>query len=262
MDKSELPIVERRGAVMWITLNRPQLRNALNAAILDALRDAVTEANESENVRCVVVTGAGDKAFSAGADLRPGIVGSPLDHDPVRPGHPGSRCFKLIATCDVPVVARVNGDAMAGGAALVAACDMAVAVDHARIGTPEVKIGIFPLHVVPYMMDVVPRKKLMEMTLTGEPFSAAEALAIGLVNYVVPATELDAKIDWLVGRIIDKSPTGIRLGKHHMNAMRNMSLDERVDLAEIGFPALVGSEDCREGLAAFNEKRAPKWTGR
>lgn len=262
MDESELPIVERRGAVQWITLNRPRLRNALNAMVIDRIGSAIAEADADDRVRAVVLTGAGDKAFSAGADLRPDADGSPFDSDPEKPDHPATRLFRTVSRARVPIVARVNGDAMAGGVALLSACDLAVAADHARIATPEVKIGIFPLLVLPYLMPTVPRKRLMEMTLTGEPLTAEEAREAGLVNYVVPAAELDAKLDWLLGRLIDKSPTGIGLGKYYLNAMADMSFHQRLDFADTAFPDLTATEDCVEGLAAFNEKRKPVWPGR
>ena len=159
-------------------------------------------------------------------------------------------------------VARVNGAAMAGGLGLVCACDFAIAGDQVRFGVPETRIGLFPMMILPYMMRVIPRRKLMEMCITGELINAEEALAIGILNYVVPAAELDAKLDWLLGRICDKSPTAIRIGKQVFHAIEDMTLDQSFELTQVMLPVMAMSEDAKEGFAAFNQKRSPNWTGK
>jgi enoyl-CoA hydratase/carnithine racemase len=139
---------------------------------------------------------------------------------------------------------------------------MAVAADDIRIGTPEAKVGVTPMMILPYMLRVLPPRRLQEMCVTAEQFSAADALAWGVVNYVVPRKELDGKVEWLLGRILDKSPTAIRLGKQAFNAMRDMDLRGALEYAQAMVPAMSSTQDAREGMAAFQEKRAPKWTGR
>ena len=262
MDKSELPIIERRGPALWITFNRPEKRNALNKEIFEVLYDTVAAADRDPAVRVVVITGKGDKAFSAGADLRPDTVGSPFDFDYANPEHFATRFNRLLETTRVPIVARVNGAAYAGGLALVSACDLAVAVDTAKFCAPEASLGFFPVHVLPYLIRNVPRKVLIQMAMTAEPIGAEDARLYGLGNWVVPAAELDAKVNWLVDRLARNSPAGIGTGKQIHRAMAQMHFDEALAYADTSFAYITQTEDVREGLAAFNEKRPPRFTGR
>jgi enoyl-CoA hydratase/carnithine racemase len=255
-------LAERRGAVQWITLNRPDKRNALNEEVVRAIDAAVGTAVASDDCRAIVLTGAGDQAFCAGADLQKNAQGGAFDADFAHPRHYIVDLFKRIQDCPLPIVARVNGHAMAGGFGLLCACDMAVAADDIRIGTPEAKVGVTPMMILPWMIRVLPARKLQEMCVTAEAFSAADALAWGVVNYAVPRAELDAKVDWLLGRILDKSPTAIRLGKQAFSAMRDMSLRESLEYASVMVPVMSSTSDVREGMAAFQEKRPPQWSGR
>ncbi len=259
---SEVVLSAREGAVMRLTINRPERRNALNEEVCRALAAGVDAAEADPAVRVVVITGAGDKAFCAGGDLKPGADGTPFTIDPARPRHYVIDLFRRLEACTRPVVARVNGHALAGGLGLVCACDMAVGVEHASLGVPETRVGLFPMMILSYMMRIVPRRKLFEMTITGEPFSAAEALELGILNYAVPAAELDERVDWLVARIVDKSPTGIRLGKQAFRAIEDMPLDKAFEYTQLMLPIMAMTEDAREGFAAFNEKRDPVWRGR
>jgi len=259
---SEVVLSAREGAVMRLTINRPERRNALNEEVCRALAAGIDAAEADADVRVVVITGAGDKAFCAGGDLKPGADGTPFTIDPARPRHYVIDLFRRLEACTRPVVARVNGHALAGGLGLVCACDMAVAVEHASLGVPETRVGLFPMMILSYMMRIVPRRKLFEMTITGEPFSAAEALELGILNYAVPAAELDERVAWLVARIIDKSPTGIRLGKQAFRAIEDMPLDKAFEYTQLMLPIMAMTEDAREGFAAFNEKRDPVWRGR
>ena len=247
---------------MRLTINRPERRNALNEEVCRALAAGVDAAEADPAVRVVVITGAGDKAFCAGGDLKPGADGTPFTIDPARPRHYVIDLFRRLEACTRPVVARVNGHALAGGLGLVCACDMAVGVEQASLGVPETRVGLFPMMILSYMMRIVPRRKLFEMTITGEPFSAAEALELGILNYAVPAAELDERVDWLVARIVDKSPTGIRLGKQAFRAIEDMPLDKAFEYTQLMLPIMAMTEDAREGFAAFNEKRDPVWRGR
>ncbi|MEQ9122435.1 MAG: enoyl-CoA hydratase-related protein, partial [Alphaproteobacteria bacterium] len=169
--------------------------------------------------------------------------------------------FRLVERCPVPLVARVNGHAVAGGLGLVALCDMAVAVSTAKFGAPETRIGVWPMMIMTHLMRVVPKRKLLELMVTGEPISAEEALAVGLLNHVVPPEELDAKTDWLVERILKSSPAAIRRGLYVYRAMQDMTMHQALVLAESNGGLMGTSEDAREGIASFNEKRAPEWPG-
>jgi enoyl-CoA hydratase/carnithine racemase len=151
---------------------------------------------------------------------------------------------------------------MAGGVGLAAMGDFAIAADHAQFGLPEVKIGLFPMQVLSLLQTLVPPRIVREWAITGEPFTAQEAQLAGLVNHIVPAAELDAKVQWLVDRIADKSPTAIRRGKAAMRAIASMSFDEAIAHTEAQIGLLTLTEDAKEGLAAFNDKRRPAWTGR
>lgn len=250
---------ERRGHALWITINRPDKRNAINAAVVERLIEGYRLAEADPDVRAIVLTGAGDKAFCAGADLQPG---KSFAFDAARPNVPYADLLRLAQNTTKPAIARVNGACMAGGMGLLCMVDMAVAADNAQFGLPEVKVGVFPMQVLSLLQMLVPRRLVHEWCLTGEPFDAAAALSAGLVNHVVPAAELDAKVDWLVNRVIDKSPTAIRRGKYAMRAIAAMSFDEAIAYTESQIALLAMTEDAKEGLAAFAEKRKPVWTGR
>ena len=146
-----------------------------------------------------------------------------------------------------PSIARVNGTCMAGGMGLLCMTDMAVAADHVQFGLPEVKVGVFPMQVMSLLQDIAPRRLINEWALTGEPFDAAAARDAGLLNYVVPGAELDAKVEWLVKRLTDKSPTAIRRGKYAMRAIASMSFDESIAYTESQIALLAMTEDAKEG---------------
>ncbi len=259
MDEANAVLHERRGHALWITIDRAERRNAINEHVIAGIRAGIDAAHADPAVRAIVLTGAGDKAFCAGADLKPGRS---FERDHSRPTGDYADLLRQVKRSTLPLVARVNGACMAGGMGLLAMCDMAVAGDHVRFGLPEVKVGIFPMQVLSVLKDRVPAAKLNEWCLTGEPFDAAEALAAGLVNYAAPAAELDAKLQWLLDRVTDKSPTAIRRGKFAMNAVASMNFEQAIAYTESQIATLTMTEDAAEGRAAFNEKRAPNWTGR
>jgi enoyl-CoA hydratase/carnithine racemase len=252
-------LLEPRGAAFWITINRPDKRNALHQGVIDGIREGLRRAHARAEVRVIVVTGAGDKAFCAGGDLRPG-QGFAFDFS--RPRLDYGELLREAQDASLPIIARINGACMAGGVGLAAMGDFAIAADHAQFGLPEVKIGLFPMQVLSLLQTLVPPRTVREWAITGEPFSAQEAQLAGLVNHIVPAAELDAKVQWLVDRVADKSPTAIRRGKAAMRAIASMSFDEAIAHTEAQIGLLTLTEDAKEGLAAFNDKRRPAWTGR
>ncbi|MFN3738764.1 enoyl-CoA hydratase/isomerase family protein [Hydrogenophaga sp.] len=257
-DEQEV-LLERRGQAFWITINRPEKRNAIHGGVVAAMREGIRQAHADPEVRAIVLTGAGDKAFCAGGDLQPG-KGFAFDFS--RPSVDYADLLRDAQNATLPIIARVNGTCMAGGMGLLCMADMAVVADHALFGLPEVKVGVFPMQVLSLLQNLVPRRLVREWALTGEPIGAQEALDAGLVNYVVPTAELDAKTDWLLSRLVDKSPTAIRRGKYAMRAIEAMSFDQAIAYTESQIALLAMTEDAKEGLAAFNERRKPVWTGR
>ncbi len=260
MSNSDLIQYERKGAVAWVTINRPEVRNAINTQVMNGLYAAIERAEADADVRAIVLTGAGDRAFCAGGDLQPSTQQFVRDFS--RMDLPLARLITKATQCTLPIIARVNGHVMAGGVGLLGMVDMAVAVDSARVGLPEVKIGMFPLQVDALLQRLIPRRKMVEMSLTGEPITAQEALSIGLFNHIVPAAELDAKVDWLLSRLLDKSPTAVRLGKQSMEAIADMTLHQSLTFMAQQLGTMALTQDSKEGLAAFAEKRQPVWTNR
>jgi len=253
-------LIETHGAVQWITINREARRNAMNDAVTDAIAAGLAAATADPGIRAVVLTGAGDRAFCAGADLSAGSGSFQYGYSKV--GLSFVKLMKQARDLTLPLIARVNGHAMAGGMGMIGMCDMAIGVDTARFGMPEVKIGIFPMQIMAVLQRLIPSRKLYEMALTGEPITAAEALDIGLLNYVMPPGELDAKLDWLLARLLDKSPTAIRRGKYAMRVTEQLNFDQAAVFMEAQIGTLALTEDAAEGRAAFIEKRAPAWPGR
>ena len=236
------------------------MRNALNDDVLNKLTAGIEGARQASDLRAIVLTGAGRRAFCAGGDLKPGSKTFGFDHSV--PTTSLGNLLRAANGCDLPLIARVNGHCMAGGIGLLAMCDMAVASDQALFGLPEVKIGMFPMQVSALLQNMISPRKFAELCLTGEPVDAQEALSIGLINYITPYDALDAKVEWLLGRVVNKSPTAIRRGKHALRATRNMTTEQAIAFMESQLATLSLTEDSREGIASFNEKRPPDWTGR
>ncbi|CAN5115860.1 enoyl-CoA hydratase/isomerase family protein [soil metagenome] len=257
---SDAPVLhDKRGHAFWITINRPDKRNALNASVIAGIVDGYRRAYEDNDVRVIVLTGAGTKAFCAGADLQPGAG---FAFDLSQPNLAYADMLRMAQNATKPTIARVNGVCMAGGIGLLCMTDMAVASDDIVFGLPEVKVGVFPMQVLSLLQAIAPPRLVREWCFTGEPFTASEAKDAGLLNHVVPAAELDAKVEWLVARLIDKSPTAIRRGKYAMRALASMSFDQGIAYTESQIAVLAMTQDAKEGLAAFAEKRKPVWTGK
>lgn len=256
-DSPQELLEERRGPVTWLTINREARRNAMSPGVLTSLGQALVRANEDRSVRAVVVTGAGDRAFCAGADLQ---TGTSFKFDYSEPHAGFANLFRIARQCTVPLIARVNGACMAGGMGVMAMCDMVVATPKAIFGLPEVKVGLFPAQVLSVLDKLLPRRILSEMCITGEPITAAQALEYGLINHV--REDLDAGVDWLLGRVLDKSPAAIRRGLYTMKNTETMAFEESMSFTESQIALFALTEDAVEGQLAFREKRKPNWTGR
>jgi len=252
---SELRI-ERREAVLWLVIQREERRNAMSHAVLARMGQALDEAQADRSLRAIVVTGAGNKAFCAGADLQSAQA---FTTDYSEPYAPLALLLRRARASTVPLIARVNGACMAGGMGLLAMCDLAVASSHAVFGLPEVKVGVFPAQVLSVLQHLVPRRKLAEMCLTGEPLTATQALEYGLVNYV--DDDVDARLDWLLQRLLDKSPAAIRRGLYTMKKIESMAFEESVAFTESQIALFTLTDDAREGQQAFQQKRKPRWKG-
>ncbi len=255
-------ITENRGAVRWLTINRPQQMNQVTWDLFPLMIAAINDAQQDPLVRAIVLTGAGEKFFCGGGDLASDEERSHRGLAPDWLNHPITRVFDAIERCALPIVARVNGHALAPGLSLLSMVDLAIATDRAMFGIPEAKVGLANTLGLAYLQRLVPRRKLLELMLTAEPVNAQEALALGLVNYVVPAAELDTKLDWLLARLIDKSPEATRRGKHAFKAMQDMTLQQALAYGNAAVGNILLTEDFRAGIRAFNEKQAPAWPPR
>jgi enoyl-CoA hydratase/carnithine racemase len=248
---------EQRDSVLWLTINREERRNAISPGVLKGLGEAIAGASQDRSIRAVVITGAGERAFCAGADLQ---SGTSFKFDYSEPHAGFANLFRIARQCTVPLIARVNGACMAGGMGIMGMCDMVVASPKAIFGLPEVKIGLFPAQVLSVLDKLLPRRVLAEMCITGEPISAAQALEYGLVNHV--RDDLDAGVDWLLGRLLDKSPAAIRRGLYTMKKIEMMAFEESMSFTESQIALFALTEDAVEGQLAFREKRKPNWTGK
>jgi len=248
---------ERRGAALWVWIDREERRNALNPAVISGIAEAVTRAQADASIRAIVLTGVGERAFCAGADLSVGT--STFQAAPDEPTTDFGRLARLVRTCGVPIIARVNGACVAGGMGLMALCDIAIAADHARFGLPEVKIGVFPMQVQVFLRGMIGTRHLNELCLTGELITAARAAEIGLINRVAAPGELDSAVAALLKTLTAASPTAVKRGKQVIFAMEMMAFPEAMAFAEAQIALASRSSDAEEGLAAFNAKRPPKW---
>lgn len=245
--------------VCRITLNRPRRKNAMGPQMVNELLYALDDAKDDGDVRVIVITGAGD-AFCAGGDLKQMSGGG--DGPKLEPK--GGYADLLLRFLDLgkPTVARVNGVAMGGGLGLVAGCDFAIACESAVLGTPEVKRGLFPMMIMAFLMRVVSQRRLLEMMLLGDKMSAADAASIELVNRTVPDDQLDAEVDALAAKLASRSPTAMRMGLAAFHHQADLRLAESLPYLEQQLFAILGTDDAREGLSAFFEKRKPVWTRR
>jgi enoyl-CoA hydratase/carnithine racemase len=257
----ETVLYEKDGPVARVTINRPDKRNALNVTVMSELREAVALARADDAVRVVVLTGAGDKAFSAGGDLG----GFSAQQSKVEQHHLRGTLADLLedmTRLGKPVIARVNGHALAGGFGLLCGCDLAVATDTAEFGMPEINMGLWPFIITAVVSRRLPRTKALELMMTGERITAAEAERWGIVNQVVAASDLDKAVDELAAKLGSKSPAIMRLGKDSFYAAQDMGFREALDYLHGQLAICLETEDTIEGVTAFLQKRDPQWKGR
>ncbi len=245
-----------------ITLNNPERRNAIGPEMVNELRWALSDAENNDAVRVVVITGAG-KAFCAGGDFAAIIAGE----DGALPQFAeGSTDYAnlLPALCSFgkPIVAKVNGHAMGGGLGMVAASTFALASNTAQLGTPEVDVGLFPMMIMAVLTRLVPRRRLVQMMLLGERIDANEAQSLGLLNSVHAPEELDAKVNELATTLSKKAPLAIKHGLDALYQQDTKRLEEALPLLREKLGVLLSTDDAREGLTAFMQKRTPEWKGR
>jgi enoyl-CoA hydratase/carnithine racemase len=248
---------ERRGQSLWIWIDREERRNAINKRVISGIEKAVTEAQQDPVLRGIVLTGAGRKAFCAGADLGGGTEIFTLGLD--EPMTDFGKLARVVRNIGIPIIGRINGDCVAGGMGLMSLCDLVVVADHARFGLPEAKVGVFPMQVLVFLRGMIGARHINELCLTGELISATRAREIGIANYVVPFEELDARVDALMSKIGEMSPVALRRGKYAIAAMESMAFAEAMAFAETLISVTSLTNDAAEGIAAFNERRPPKW---
>jgi enoyl-CoA hydratase len=254
-------LYEVEDGVATLTLNRPEQRNALNGELLAALVEAMKRARGDDEVRAVVLTGAGEKVFCAGADLGGFAADVPLVQK-----HFASdlflEYFRLMPRLGKPSLCAANGHVLAGGMGLALSCDLLIAKEGARFGTPEINVGVFPFIIMALIYRNVPRKKATEMLLLGEQISAQEAERLGFVNRVVAAEGFDGAVREWASTLASKSPVLMQLGKDALYRQQDMALADALEFLHAQLTIAFSTEDIQEGVKAFFEKRDPVWTGR
>ena len=254
-------LYEKKGATAYVTLNRPKVMNALSHATWEDLEAAFTDARDDDAVRGVILTGAGDKAFIAGADI------SELAHltavQAEQSSAYGQRVLNLIENLGKPVIAAINGFALGGGCETAMACTIRVASENAKFGQPEVKLGLLPGGGGTQRLPrLVGKGRALQLILTGGVISAAEAYRIGLVNEVVPPAQLIARAEAILGEIYSNAPIGVKFSLQAVNDGLDTTVSEGLALEASFFGLCAGTEDKKEGTSAFLEKRKPQFQGR
>jgi len=250
-------LVQQDGHIVTLTFNKPEKKNPLSQDLVNELLWALDDAESADGVRVIVLTGAGN-AFSAGADLK----GMTEDRGKLEKKGEFDDLLLRFDSLTKPIIARIPGYVMGGAMGIIACCHFAGACESAILGTPEIKRGLFPMMIMAVLQRVIPPRELLTLLLLGEKISASKAKEIGLLTEVVPDDQLDARVSELAGQLAKQSPTAMRMGLEAFNEQRRMSVEDALPYLREQLYALLNSEDAKEGLAAFFQKREPKWTGR
>jgi enoyl-CoA hydratase/carnithine racemase len=251
-------LYEVRGGAARLTIDREERRNALGPGTIESFLRQLDRAESDAAVHVVCITGAGEKAFCSGADLGEALGGEDPMAGPMR----FARLLQRMRRFPKPLVARVNGHCLAGGLGPMLACDVVYAREGARLGVPEVKVGLFPMMIAALLLRDGLRKKVLELVYTGEQVSAREAEGLGLVTRAVPDGELDAAVERVLQVIAGNAPRAIQIGRLAMAEADDLPFDQAVEHLCRKLGEVLATEDAAEGLSAFLEKRAPQWKGR
>ncbi len=247
-----------RDGVAWFTLNREKRRNALSLRMIDLFFEYLDYAEADDSIRVGCITGVGDKAFCSGADLTSSMAGG----DPVAGARKFAELLKRMSRFSKPLVARVNGHCMAGGMGFMLSCDLVYAREGVKFGTPEVNVGLFPMMIGALIFRNAGRKKALEMIYTARTLSAVEAEQIGLITRACPPEDLDSMVNEALGAISMKAPLAIQFGRRAFAAVEGKDLEESLDYLCEELRKVASTEDAKEGMTAFIQKREPVWKGR
>lgn len=245
-------------AVATITIDEPERRNPMSTATMEALAGRTGEAVADTAVKVIVYTGAGDRAFSAGGDLSGGFVDDPVGLHRRR----GllADLFRNMWRGGKPTIARVNGHALAGGFGLAVACDISICVEDAKLGTPEIDVGLWPMMITAALTRSMPEKAALELMMTGRIITPGEALRLGAISRVVERQELDAVVRETAASLAAKSAAAMSIGRDAFFSVARLDIDTALDRLQGGLTAVAATDDAREGVAAFMEKRPPQWS--
>jgi enoyl-CoA hydratase len=250
------------GGVATVSLDQPDTRNALSDAVLDDLLAVFAAARNDDEVRCVVLASTHPKTFSSGANLGGFSSDVPLITKHLDSTSKLPALFAAMGQLGKPIVCKAGGHVLAGALGLALACDLIVASETATFGTPEINIGLFPFVIGALIQRTIGRKKMAELVLLGERIDAAQALEMGLINRVVPADELDAAVDEWATKLAASSPLIMRMGKDALYRQQDLGFEDAMVYLQSQLTLALSTEDVREGVAAFFEKRDPQWSGR
>ncbi len=248
--------VERDRGCVTITLSRPESRNSLTTEMIAGTVRALGEAERDRSTFAIVLTGAGDRSFCSGADLKNLDL---FKHDHGTTSTAYANLARALHDAQLPVIARVNGSATAGGVGILGLCDFVIATEQAKFGIPEINVGFFPSMVVSALQQKIPRFDLIELCMLGQLVSADDALRMGLVSRIVPAQELDQAVDAVVDALRAKPISVLRRGKYMLRATESMSFEQSIAFMETMLRAQASDPSATEGLSAFREKRPPNW---